>query len=228
MFKKDLELFKQFYYDTKCYDEEYNDERDKLYDDLIEQEYGYYICREVVDKDYIKDIFEKKNIKGLLLINKETEFVVGFMMFTLHKKYINLKLLGTTEEQEERKGVKLGKLFLNILEVYARERNINIIKCDVVKESIDFYLKYGYKVIQKKADMYYVEKNLKDEINMINKIFEKDTVEEYNTESEEDDGDVKMELNDNKINYLQELNNEYYDEEMYKFKVDDTTNCLIM
>lgn len=216
---KNLKLFKIFKYDTKeTLNINYVEKREQLYDDLIEEDYAYYICREIIDKKYIEDMFNHKNIKGIILLNKNTECIIGFMLFTIHKEYISLKLLGAIEDEDERMGVKIGTLFMEILEKYSLEKRIYKIKSEVVQEAIDFYTKCGYETLEHKSDMYYIEKNLKKEISYINDLFDRED-DEYETESEEEediynevdlDSDMETEI-DNEEYQLEST----YEEEMF-------------
>lgn len=223
---EDLKKFNVFSYDIKeTTNIKYISKREQLYDDLISEDYAYYICREIIDKKYIEDMFDHKKIKGIILLNKQTDCIVAFMLFTRHKYHLSLKLLGTIEDEDERMGVRLGTLLLNILEKYAMEKRIYKIKTDVVKEAYEFYLKCGYKELNKRAGMHYMEKNLKEEIDKIVNLFDNNKEEEYDTEStdedkycevdlEEEDSDMETEIGDE--DYIMK---DTYEKEMFE---DDT------
>lgn len=44
----------------------------------------------------------------VILSNKQTDCIVAFILFTRHKEFLNLKLLGTIEDEDERMGIRLG------------------------------------------------------------------------------------------------------------------------
>lgn len=211
-----LEKFDIFYYDALDSDDDelYKDVRDKLYDDIVEDEQGYYICREGIEKKYIEDIFNYEKIKGIILINKISQYIVGFMLFTIHKEYINLKLIGTVEDDNERLGMKIGSMFLELLEKYAKSKNIFLIKSDVVKEAFDFYIKNGYIEKGRKTNgIKCVEKDLNHEKYEIKKIFTRhqileeictDEEEEYDTDTYEEPYETSKKDEDIEINNEEE------------------------
>lgn len=188
-----LKLFKIFKYNNN--NTKNNEERERIYENIVEEEYGYYICRELIEKKYIKDVFNHSKIKGLILLNKQTDCIIGFMLFTIHKTYIKLKLLGTIEDKEERMGIKIGSLFLEILENYSINRNIFLIKSNVVKEAIDFYKKCDYEIIKEKDELYSIEKDLIKRDDYIKNLFDfKTKNDKYYYDLDEDDFDSDEEL----------------------------------
>ena len=240
-----LKLFKIVTYDQ---DKVNDDELENLYEDLVNDEYAYYICRELVDKKYIEDTFNDNTIKGIILLNKQTDCIVGFILFNIYKKYISLKLLGAIEDEEERLEVRIGSVLLELLEKYCVHKNINIIKSHVIPEAIDFYKKSGYKILEKKKDnMFLIEKNLNEEKEYIYKLFADNPDIEYDTEEEEyeediynevdlDNSDMETEKDENEIVCLCEYKGEYdyckckfretYEEEMFN-DIDYYKNCII-
>lgn len=81
-----------------------------------------------------------------------------------------------------------------MIEKYAFEKKIYKIKSEVVFEAIDFYRKSGYEILEKKDEMYNIEKNLKKEIEKIIEIFDLNEKEvEYDTDSTTEYCEVDLE-----------------------------------
>jgi len=114
-----------------------------LYDDLVENEKAYYLCRKKIDKGYINEVFNNKKGKGFIATTKKGDYI-GFIIFFEKNKSLYLDLVCTIKNKYT-KGLPLGQIFLYKMEKYAKENNYNKMTGDSVKPALEFYKSLGWK-----------------------------------------------------------------------------------
>ena len=141
----------------------------ELYDEMIENNKAFDICRGIVSKSYLQRAFEKEDVNGYIAIKNNKK--IGFIIY--YKKDNELFLDIVCTDKTKVKGIPLGQLLLYKMEEYAKKQKYKKMIAESVPSALNFYKKLGWKKIKKIEDKYLIEKNLekKSILKKIKKIF---------------------------------------------------------
>ena len=147
VFKEFLDKLELTYFDNAhSEDEEVRNKHEKMFQDLVEEKKAYELCREVVNEEYITEIFTDVEIMGYVAkLNGE---YVGFILFkkaVSRENELYLSLVGT----KPKIGMPLGQILISIMEEVANESDMHTIIADSVEGAIEFYKKNGWDVLEK-------------------------------------------------------------------------------
>ena len=166
------------------YDNDFNNQNhDKIHDDLIENEIASDLCRGVIGKEYIEDVFEEQDIMGYVVIIKGE--YAGFILFKKKYDFLYLSLVATTSDKEIKKGIPLGQLLIFLMEQVAIKSGIETIVADAVIEALDFYKKNGWNIVYENEDkMYFIQKSLSQDDEDIVEVTVIDEETDYDSEGD--------------------------------------------
>ena len=146
--KVDIKRRVKIKYSLYSYGENYmmNEKSKDILKYFVGDEQGEIYCRNKITSEYVIKSFMDPNIIGIVA-ELGGEYI-GFILFNqLSKKELYLKLLCSISSIDlpEKKNIPVGKLLLNQMEKYAKEKKIKKISLNAVKEAIPFYENNSYR-----------------------------------------------------------------------------------
>ena len=198
-FSQYLDKIELIYYDNE-FDEEtnkYTDEnRDEIYEDLVNDEIAFDLCREVIGEKYIEDIFEDEDTVGY--VAKIKGKYAGFILFKRKDDCLYLSLVATTKNKKIKSNIPLGQILIHLMERVAIKLGIDTIIADAVVEALKFYKRNGWSVVNvnEKQKMYLIMKKIgndetDDEVSESDDTFpDTDDETEYETDDESSEGEL--------------------------------------
>lgn len=169
-----------------------------LYDELITNKIASKICKENIDEDFIKEVFENENYEGYV-ISCNFEYI-GIIIYEIpiDYDYIEIILIGSNKCKNTI-GLPIGQFLINLVEKKATKYNINLLYAKVIPNAIDFYINTGWVFSdsdeeeqylfaheQELFDTYDLEKTLNEHIEII-KDDSYDVLDEFNFNQEQFD-----------------------------------------
>lgn len=156
--KKELEKYEKKLDIENYYGDPQSDYDYEIYEELVEKNKAFNICRGKISKKYIYKIFNYKNTYGHIIYDNNE--LIGFIIY--HRQYKNQLFLDLICVSQNNKGKYIGQILLNKMEEYSINNKIKIINAEIDKNLFKYYKLFGWKKYKKsKNNMIFIRKKIK-------------------------------------------------------------------